>query len=40
MLGLTVLALAIHGNLPEVLRRVTAALAGLTILTEPVKSFV
>ena len=33
MLGLTVLALAIRGNLPEVLRRVTAALAGLTILT-------
>jgi hypothetical protein len=33
MLGLTVLALAIRGNLPEVLRRVAAALAGLTILT-------
>ncbi|WP_420123250.1 hypothetical protein [Nakamurella sp.] len=33
MLGLTVLTLAIRGNLPEVLRRVTAALAGLTILT-------
>jgi hypothetical protein len=33
MLGLIVLALAIRGNLPEVLRRVAAALAGLTILT-------
>ena len=33
MLGLIVLALAIRGNLPEVLRRVAAALAGLAILT-------
>ena len=33
MLGLIVLALAIRGNLPEVLRRVTAALAGLIVLT-------
>jgi len=33
MLGLTVLALAIRGNLPEVLRRVTAALAGLVVVT-------
>ena len=33
MLGLIVLALAIRGNLPEVLRRVTAALAGLVVLT-------
>jgi hypothetical protein len=32
MLGLTVLALAIRGNLPEVLRRVTAALAGLVVV--------
>jgi len=33
MLGLIVLALAIRGNLPEVLRRVAAAVAGLTVLT-------
>ena len=33
MLGLTVLALAIRGNLPEVLRRVTAAAAGLVVIT-------
>ncbi len=33
MLGLTVLALAIRGNLPEVLRRVTAATAGLVVVT-------
>ncbi len=33
MLGLTVLALAIRGNLPEVLRRVTAAAAGLVVVT-------
>src|SRR6478672_4599145 len=33
MLGLTVLVLAIRGNLPEVLRRVTAALAGLVVVT-------
>jgi hypothetical protein len=33
MLGLTVLALAIRGNLPEVLRRVTAAAAGLVMIT-------
>ena len=33
MLGLIVLSLALRGNLPEVLRRVAAALAGLAILT-------
>ncbi len=33
MLGLIVLGLAIRGNRPEVLRRVVAAVAGLTILT-------